>query len=236
MAAIASEVRKLMDLAKAQGWEVEHDDTRILWTPPTGPPVTTHARAVGRGIKNLTTQLGRAGLDISSLRPAQRKTPTVSPADRKRMGDDMADMVDAMSAETDGNAEMIQAAVTAWATVKHLAEEDEPLFSAPPTASAAMGHFFADALASLIRFMDEYGHKVVSEAGVYIAEKDELETQILKALDDVDVLSRKLSKLEDERSKLVADLKTARQEAADATARASKAEGRLATMREALAL
>lgn len=73
---LSKEFKEIYDLAINQGWQVEqHAGTSLRWTSPdkSQTPVMSAAQAGGRGFYNFRASLVRAGLDVSSLKPAKPK-------------------------------------------------------------------------------------------------------------------------------------------------------------------
>ena len=212
------EIEALVHLGLAQGWKVDPlPGGKLAWKGPNGEgPVFTPLRVVGRGKNNVTSQLARAGLDVSSLKNAPHPKGTSVPLPQMTM----ADMADEHGAPRIA------------ATVRELSVLPDGGFD------QLMSDFISDCAGALTSFMDR--------GNLVPADKDDPRvTEAEKLYLEAEEHNAELRHLNGEYEKKIADLKVQIEKAcrerdehktreAAALERAVTAENKLAMLRSAL--
>jgi hypothetical protein len=227
MEQIEKELKALYDAATSQGWRIEPTNNgKLMWYPPTKdqPPVVTSTQVYGRGLKNITAALRRAGLNLPNGSNPKAKPLIGVLGSGEEIPEGAIELFETekvMEKFLGEQATKYDKAVAAFLgnTIDSLGKFTELLALYQAETS---GHGHTD---------DEY-HQAVKDLSEALALYDESDKHCQELISEIGECQRRLEKAEKDMSRLGAELQETRTKLAAQTERASAAENDLATIRK----
>lgn len=213
---------RLYNLGIDQGWRiVPTNNGKLMWYPPdkSQNPVTSPNRLHGRTMANVTTQLAKAGLDISSIKPDKGKSRSVR-SELTLVNDGPVTPEEQVHIDIQNKAKDITAAELQKMGVQQLSE----------VMNGALDVFVVNSLKALIEFAEtslkvqNCGHEVNEDN---VKRIEEAETLYLETQTTLDKAEERIAKLEAQVSDLGKQYAGAVKAQNDALERANKAEQKL---------